>query len=268
MRFENVNGVEQIILEPNDKIKITIEDNERCSVDIDCTDEGLNISGSSSLINKISGYGMLEKVIVPPFISAEKIQKMCDEWFESFKVVHDKFRELVLTEKYHDQNIYMELFFSDFSFFSGSKRMKINLDLKRMGVIIQEGMTITIDDTNATLAQYLLACVLDHYVSKNYANSSIDLDDYNYYQNLYSNEKERNWCPIVAKMGGIDSKTGCNFIITSIITNHNLESSSDQLIANLKRNIRNQQLHDCFESGIKHSNKQLEYINTNFAKEE
>lgn len=263
MRFENVNGVEQIILETNDKIKVTTEENSIYSIDIEYTDEGLNISGASSLINKISGYGMLEKVIVPPPISAENIRKKCDEWLENFKVVHDKFRELVLTEKYHKQEVYMELSFSDFSSFSGGRGMKIDLDLKRMGSIIQEGMTITIDDINASLAHYLLACVLNHYISSNYANSPIDLDEYNYRQNLYSNEKENNWCPIIAKMGGIDSKSGCNFIITSIITSHNLGSSSDQIIANLKRNIHNQPLHECFESGIKHSNKQLEYINTN-----
>lgn len=55
-----------------------------------------------------------------------------------FKKVHDVFKKIVLSEKYRKQEIVMELSFTD----SNIKGNSINLNLKRYGDIIQEGVTI------------------------------------------------------------------------------------------------------------------------------
>ncbi len=115
MKFKNINGIQHIILEENDKISITAEDSHGdMTIDVECQNYGLNITGSSSLINKISGDGMIEKVFVPPVISSEEIVEKCDKWLEMFRKVHDKFRQLVLTDRYRKQNITMNLSFCEF----------------------------------------------------------------------------------------------------------------------------------------------------------
>ena len=63
MKFENIDGVQHIILEENDKISLKTEDAFASgSINVECENGCLNISGDSLLINKISGEGMLEKL--------------------------------------------------------------------------------------------------------------------------------------------------------------------------------------------------------------
>lgn len=74
MKFENINGVQHIILEENDKISITTKDSHGdMTVDVECQNHGLNITGSSSLINTIKGNGILEKVFIQPTLSTDEI---------------------------------------------------------------------------------------------------------------------------------------------------------------------------------------------------
>lgn len=265
MKFENINGVQHIILEENDKISITTEDSHGdMTVDVERQNYGLNITGSSSLINKISGDGMLEKVFVPPVISSEEIVEECDKWLEMFRKVHDKFRQLVLTDRYRKQNITMNLSFCEFFSFSDKnvKGRKIDLDLVQYGTVIQEGMTIAIDENNETVYKYLLANVLAHYLSVNYAGSTIKNMDLDWNHTLYSNDKkqENSTVPIFCGLTSLyDSNEYAN-IATSIITNHNLIQSSEQIIGNLKKAIYNQQLSERFNRSIAHSGIQFEYI--------
>ena len=104
---------------------------------------------------------MLERVYIPPVVSSEDIINKCDKWIEMFKKVHDVFKKLVLSEKYRKQKIVMELSFTKFFTFTDSRKgNSINLDLKRYGDIIQEGVTISIDEINSDIYAYLMANVI------------------------------------------------------------------------------------------------------------
>ncbi len=264
MKFENINGVQHIILEENDKISITTEDSHGdMTVDVECQNHSLNITGSSSLINTIKGEGILEKVFIQPTLSTDEIIEKCDQWLEMFKKVHDKFRELVLTDRYRKQNITMDLSFYEFFSFSDKnvKGRKIDIDLRQYGTIIQEGVTISIDEVNKEVYKYLLANVLDHYLSVNYAGTTINNIDLDWNHILYSNNNcSKGTVPMICGLSSLYESKEYERIITSIITNHNLNQSSEQIIDNLRQAIYNQQLSERFDSGINHSIKQYEHI--------
>ena len=180
-----------IVLGENDKIKIKLPN--RCeAITIKSDGKSIDISGGSELIGSIKGTGMSEKVDIPPVISSLDIIEKCDKWLEMFRKIHDKFRELVLTDEYREQNVVMKLSFSSFFSFEDSniKERTINLDLKQYSTIIQEGVTISIDEANEDVYAYLVANVLDYYVSKNYKGAKINnmSMDFNYF--LYSNESK------------------------------------------------------------------------------
>lgn len=113
---------------------------------------------------------MLERVYIPPIVSSEDIINKCDKWIEMFKKVHDVFKKLVLSEKYRKQEIVMELSFTD----SNIKGNSINMNLKRYGDIIQEGVTISIDEISSDIYTYIMANVISYYISKNYNGTNID----------------------------------------------------------------------------------------------
>lgn len=265
MKFENINGVQHIILEENDKISITTEDSHGdMTVDVECQNQGLNITGSSSLINTIKGEGMLEKVFIQPTLSAEEIIEKCDQWLEMFKKVHDKFRELVLTDRYRKQNIIMDLSFCTFFSFSDKniKGRTIDIDLRQYDNIIQEGVTISIDEVNEEVYKYLLANVLVHYLSVNYAGTTINNLDLDWNHILYSNNNgsKGSTVPMICELSNLYESREYERIVTSIISSHNLNQSSEQIIDNLRQAIYNQQLSERFDSSMNHSSKQYEYI--------
>ncbi len=123
-------------------------------------------------------------------------------------------------------------------------------------------MTITIDQSNDTIYKYLLANVLDHYLSVNYAGSTIKNMDLDWNHTLYSNDKkqENSNVPIFCGLTSLYDSNEYASIATSIITNHNLVQSSEQIINNLKKEIYNQQLSERFNTGIAHSDIQFKYI--------
>lgn len=263
MKFEKIDGVQYIVLEKNDEICITTPDElEQKQIEIKSNDEGLEISGNSSIVSSIRGEGMLDKVYIPPVISSEEIIEKCDKWLDMFKQVHDTFKKLVLTDEYRKQHVVMELSFPIFFSFADSnvKGRSIYLDLKQYGTILKEGVTISIDEANEDVYSYLVASVLDYYVLQNLGGQQIDLMDFN--SVLYSNEKKENWTsvPMLASVGLLTESSEYYKIVTSILGNHNVGESSEQLIANLKNRISNQQIGDRMDSGINYSSNQCEHI--------
>lgn len=264
MRFENVNGIQHIILDESDKVSITTESElKKMSIDIECENDQLNISGNSSLVNKISGDGMLDKVFIQPTLSSNEIIEKCDQWLEMFRKVHDKFGVLVLSNKYRQLNVTMELSFNDF--FISDKSLKgktIELNLKQLDTIIQEGVTISVDDNNETIYKYILANVLEHYLSVNYAYSIVNTYDFSWNHILYSNFKrqDKSTVPALCNLNMFYESSEYSRIITSIIANHNLGQNSKQIITSLRNAIYNQQLSEKFNRSIDYSNLQFNCI--------
>lgn len=263
MKFEKIDGVQYIVLEENDRICITTPDElDKTQVEIKEKDKRLDISGNSSIVSSIRGEGMLEKVYIPPVVSSKEIIEKCDNWFDMFKKVHDTFKKIVLTDEYRKQNVVMELSFANFFSFSDSniKGRIINLDLKQYGTILKEGVTISIDEANEDVYSYLAACVLDYYVSQNLGDKEIDLLEFN--SILYSNEKYERGAtvPMLAMLGSLTESQEYYKIVASILGNHNIGESSEQIISNLRNRISNQQIGDRMDSSISHSSNQCDHI--------
>lgn len=263
MKFKKIDGVQYIILEKNDEICIATHDElMKKHIDIKSNGECLDISGNSSIVSSIHGEGMLEKIYIPPVVSSEEILEKCDNWLDMFKQVHDTFKKLVLTDEYRKQDITMELSFPTYFSFTDNnvKGRIIDLDLKQQGTIINEGMTISIDEANEDVYSYLVASVLDYYVSQNLKNKIINIMDFN--NILYSSEMHENGKskPMIALLGSLTESPDYYKIVASVLGNHNVGESSEQLIANLRKRISNQQIGDSIDSGIDHSSNQCKHI--------
>ena len=264
MKFNKINGVQYIVLEENDEICVTTPDElTQNGIKIKSNDSGLEISASSSIVSSIRGEGMLDKVYIPPVVSSEEIIEKCNKWLDMFKQVHDTFKKLVLTDEYRKQDVVMDLSFPAFFGYDNDNTIgkTICLDLRQHSIILNVGVSIDIDSVNEDVYSYLVASVLDYYVSQNLEGQQINLMDDNYI--LYSNAKKMdekwktvpmkaNLCPL------IDSDY--YWIVNKIIGNHNLGESSEQLVANLRNKISNQQISDRMDKGINYSSNQCEYI--------
>lgn len=272
MKFEKIDGEQFIILEDNDRICLTTAGKlGENSITITENKDKINLSGDSALVNSIRENGMLEKVYIPPVISSEDIISKCDKWLEMFKQVHDVFRKLVLSEKYRKQNIRMELSFTQFFSWTDSniKGKSINLDLKQYRNIIQEGVTISIDEINADIYAYLMANVLDDYISKNYNDTQIDYLDIDWNHTLYSNADvpRGQTVPMLSELSTLYDSVDYSKIVTSLLGCHNLGVSVDQIISNLRNRITSQQLSERIDKSIDYSGKQYEYIVVDSKKE-
>ncbi len=273
MKFKNIDGEVYVVLEPNDKLKVTTEPafKDSKSVDIECQGGLLNISFNPSSIDTIGGNGKLERVVIPSILSTDEIIKQCDQWLEMFKEVHDKFRELVLTKMYRDQMITMTLSFCKFfsALDKNVKGRKIDLDLKHYGTKIKEGMTILVDEENEEVYKYLLARVLEYYLLVNCSETVIDNTDVNWNRTLYSDDDKKTAdfnIPIICKLRVLYESMGYEELITSIITSHNLNQSLEQIIDNLKQRIYNQQMGERFCDSINRSIIQYGCIMSDFKK--
>ena len=263
MKFVKINGIQYIVLEENDKVCITTPDElNKTQIEINEKEKKLDISGNCSIVNSIKGDYMLEKIYIPRVLSSREIIEKCDKWFNMFKQVHDVFKKMVLSNEYREQNITMELSFTKFISMvdKNIKGRIISLDLKQHSIIIKEGVTISIDEENEDIYSYLVACVIDYYISQNYGDEKIDLMRFN--GALYSNVKRDrgNVVPMIAFLGTLTESIEYSRIISSIICNHNLGESSEQIIDNLKNSICNQQISDRIDSNINYSSKQCEHI--------
>lgn len=272
MKFEKIDGEQFIILEDNDKVCLTTSGKlGENSITITENKDKINLFGDSALVNSIRGKGMLEKVYIPPVISSEDIISKCDKWLEMFKQVHDVFRKLVLSEKYRKQNITMELSFTQFFSWTDSniKGNSINLDLKKYGNIIQEGVTISVDEINTDIYAYLMANVLDDYISKNYNDTQIDYLDIDWNHTLYSNTDtpRGQTIPMLSILSTLYDSVDYSKIVTSLLGCHNLGVPVDQIISNLRNRITSQQLSERIDKSIDYSSRQYEYVVVDSKKE-
>ena len=263
MKFKKIDGMQYMVLEKNDEICITTPDElEQKQIEIKSNDGKLEISGNSSIVSFIRGEGMLDKVYIPPVISSEEIIEKCDKWLDMFKQVHDTFKKLVLTDEYRKQHVVMELSFPTFYSLTDSnvKGRVIDLDLKQHGRILKEGVTISTDEEDKDIYSYLIASVLNYYVSQNLVNQKINLVEFN--DILYSDEKyeKGTTTPVLANLSSLTKSSNYYQIVASILGNHNVGESSEQLIANLRNRISNQQIGDRMDSSINHSFNQCEHI--------
>lgn len=264
MNIVKIDGVQCVVLEEGEKIYITTPNKvNQSKIEIKGQGERIDISGNSSIVNAIHGEGMLEKVCISPVVlSSEEIIKKCDLWLDMFKQVHDAFKKLVLMDKYREQQVTMELSFPIFPKITDrdDKGRRIRLNLKQYSKTLNEGVTISIDDANEDVYSYLVASALDYYVSQNLKGQQIDMMDFN--SILYSNKKHKRGTPVpmLARLGSLTESPKYREIVNKILINHNVGESSEQLIANLRNMISNQQISDRVDSDINNSSIQYELI--------
>ena len=260
MKFENENGEQILILEKNDKIKIKTS-GEFKSITLKSDGEKIDISGSSELVGSIKGLGMLEKMYIPPVVSSQDIIEKCDKWLEMFRKIHDRFKELVLKDEYRKQNITMDLSFPSFLSLNGDGRI-IDLDLTQFNTILQDGVHISIDEANEDVYAYLVANVLDYYVSKNYVGTKINNMSMDFNGVLYSNEPkiDGSTVPMIAGLNSLMESFKLSRVVNGIIGVHNLGLSSKQIIDNLRNKISDQQIGDSIDFGISYTEQQIKYV--------
>lgn len=263
MKIENEDGKTIITLEENDKLKLQTT----CGLDainIKSNGEKIDIIGGSNLINSIKGKGMIERVVIPPVINASEIIEKCDKWLDMFRKTHDKFKELVLSKEYREENMVMELLFSNFFSLEDTtvSGFTIDIDIKLFDTIVQEGLTISVSSENEDVYAYLVANVIDYYVSKNYKGTQIKFKDMGFNGILYSNEKkESKGCvPMLAQTNNLREKTSLDRVLNSILQAHNLCISTNQIISKLRDSISNQPMNDRFYESIEYSETQYNHI--------
>lgn len=260
MKFKIENGEQYIILEENDKIRLTSKNAK--GIAVNCQSGKLDISGNLEVINSIKGDGILDKIDFPTITSKEEIIKLCDYWLKMFEEMHDKFKELVLREKYRKQGVSMYLTFNEVYSPKGRLIAKnIALKLKKGNILIQDGASITIPTYGDDIYNYLIASVLNYYISKNYEDTPIN--DKNCIDNvLYS--KYYDGTSLSPMMAHVDYLYNSQFfdITKRITTQHNLGFSSEQLLRDLKDNIHSQILGENFESELVYSARQLNFLET------
>ena len=256
MKIEDQNGAQIIILEENDRIKIRKPDSSK-TITVERNGKSIDIIGGAELIGSIKGTGMLEKIYIPPVVSSQEIIYKCDKWLEMFKKIHDEFKFLASMDEYREQNVVMELSFPLFFSYEDSNinGRKIYLDLKQYSTIVQDGGFIAVDAENQDVYAYLVANVLDYYLSQNYKDTKINNTSMNYNDILYSNDQS-----MMANLTPLMESYVLSSVVNSIIGAHNLGVSAEQIIDNLRKNIANQQLGESFDSGISYTERQLEHI--------
>ena len=109
--------------------------------------------------------------------------------------------------------------------------------------IIQEGVTISIDEENENIYAYLMANVLSYYLSKNYNGTEIDYLSFNWNGTLYSNIETPigETRPIISRLSPLYNSINYARIVKSLLRNHNLGIPADQIISKVKFLINNYQ---------------------------
>lgn len=261
MKFKIKNGEQYIILEENDKINLATK-NGAMEINVNRQNGKLDISGNSEIINSIKGDGILDKINFPTTVSKEEIIKACDHWLKMFEEMHDKYKELVLTEKYREQGVSMHLTFEEV--FSPNEKLiakNIALKLKKGNILIQDGVSITIPTSGDDIYKYLIASVLNYYISKNYEDTPIN--DKNCIDNVL-HSKYYDGTSSSPMMAHANYLYNSQFFDTTkrITTQHNLGFASEQLIRDLKEDIHSQILGENFETDLIDTARQLGFLKT------
>ena len=254
MKFKVENGKQFIILDENDKICITTKKaGTSMNIDVTCQNGELDIADNSGIINSIKGNGMLEKVYLPPVTSKEEIIKKCDDFLKLFEDIHDKFKKLI-TQK---PEISMYLSFSKNFIQNGEIASRtIELDLTQNGFAFLNGVSISIPVSSDDIYRYLIASVLNYYLSQNYAHIQVK------YENLNTRDLSAT-LNISSMINSYLSKT-----VYTLLTLHNADIPAGQYIEELKNKIQSQSLGENFDSEISYASRQLAFLNSTIKEEE
>lgn len=257
MKSIEINGVKYLILGADEKICISTG-YESNVVKIENSYGNLTISKCNKTLNEVIFDNDQSNI---DYLS---IFEKCDKWLECFYDIHDKFVEVVLSKGYNKKNVRMELSFGEYTSENGTKCRTINLDLKHFENIVEEGITISLDENSKDIYQYLVANVLDYYINQNYIIecSSIDYNNDNFSFILYSSyENTVGSCPpILANLQALHTSDSLTSIVKSIIECHNTNKSTKDIIVNLRVKISNETKDNSLNRCIKESYRQYQLI--------
>ena len=260
MKFEIRDGKQYIILNPFESVNITTT-SELYSKKLTVRNgkDGLTIGGDASIVGSIRGEGMLEKVYIPPMVSKEEIIKKCDEWLNMFKKIFDTYHKLLTQLKVIDIETVAIRFDTYSSSYDNVSGKSICVDIELPNYTVKEGATICIDDKNESIYEYLVANVLDYFMSKHFKGSTINLE--NFQGVLYVGDTRKPY--LVRDMLNIekilDDEKYKN-LTYAIISSYNLGYSVDQIIDNLRNNITDMELGDRMDASIARTIKKYKNI--------
>ena len=253
MRIEKINNEEYIILEENDTIKIALPNKVEKLV-IRRTNNKLDVLGNADIVNYIKGNGMLAKLEMKPFTSKEDIIKKCDDWFEKYKVVYDEFKELINSSNYFRGTYLRITEYETVHLFKDDIDKGTSIILNPNSYLIcSDNVSIDINYNNSDILAYVLAIVLDHFISKNYNNEIVSYNRVDDKSTLYSVNRKEDF-EITAECNIIYIPKQYDYIINEIINIHNKGESSKDFIDILKKCILDQPLDSKFRSSIDRTN--------------
>lgn len=257
MNSIEINGVKYLILGPGEKICISTDYHSNV-VKLENSYGNLTISNCDQTLNEIISDNNQSNI---EFLS---ILEKCDKWLEMFYDIHDKFCEVVLSKGYNKKNIHMELYFGEYTSENGTKSRTINLDLRHYGNMVENGIMISLDESNESIYQYLVANVLNYYINQNYIifDSLKECENENWSFILYSSyENTVSTCPpILANLQALHTSNSLTSIVKSIIECYNNNKSTKDIIGNLRRKISNDIRVPSLSRYIKESGKQHQII--------
>lgn len=257
MRIEEIGGKKEIVLDENDSITLSTE-NDAWKIVVSCESDKLNISGSSLAIGQIRGKGMLEKVYIPPVLSYGELVVRCEEWLDMFNEELEYFRDFVRRESFHsDSKIMLEVNFNIFhSTIDSTVGRTIRIDLVSSTSVVQEGASIYVDDENGALYGYLVASVVSKYLSVCRDAIKVDIG-ISWDKNLHDCSRDLS----TMYLSNLLQDSEYSKIIYQIIGCHNIGISTDQIISDLREQIMPQcLLSSNFDDSITRSKRRHENI--------
>ena len=165
----------------------------------------------------------------------------CNEWLEMYEYVLKEFKKLSKKDGYLITSV---------SFKSNDGFNEIIVSLKKDEEIVHKGISISVDDNNEVIYDYLVASVIGYYLNYNYVSENVDMDEYELNNLLLSDESvQNNGSPIVLSLSGLKEK-GIPRLLVSL---HNKRMPFDMLIGALQDEIGDADLPLRFFTDIKKS---------------
>lgn len=177
MKIKEIDGVQNIILEENDRV-ILRSPEQASGVEVSYNNGLLDIESNAGIINQIKGAGLLEKVYIPPVITSEEIVGMCDEWFSIFDECLEHFGKIVDSSDKNTGLLSLRLSFNEyFDYNSNRKGRTINLELvNSMGALVHKGISIEVDNNDEDIYKYLYTLVVSKFLEVFCEGSTVNIE--------------------------------------------------------------------------------------------
>lgn len=174
MKNETINGMDYVILENDDKLRVTTPNDTDAYILLKKSDDKISIEGDDSIIKS---FNRLESKNGPAILKKDIIER-CDSWLELYENI-----QKILTDITVESNSYDDM---------DSIRLITNIGVENIGdenafvfesniywedMILKKGARMIIPCKYFEVVQYLFAKIIYNFVDKHYSGG-FELKDY------------------------------------------------------------------------------------------